>query len=234
MPVTILFTPNFSQDEHDSLARLPQSYTEAIKAAGALPLIAADADPVEYARVFDGLVLTGGADINPALYGQTAIPQTQGINHALDQLEIGLYHAFVQAGKPVLGICRGIQLVNVAAGGSLWQDLPSQQGLTGHAYVKPLTSHLIRTEADSWLGRLFGSEFLTNSYHHQAVRQLAPGFIASAWSDDDVVEAIRHEQLPVLAVQWHPERMTGSLRPASLPDMLPLFKYWVDLCRKLK
>jgi|LSQX01.2.fsa_nt_gb putative glutamine amidotransferase len=226
MDPVILLTPKFSSDPEsgqDQLVRLKESYFQAVTLAGGIPVLAGNADPKGYVQLADGLLLTGGIDLDPARYGQAVLSETVTCDSRLDELESGLYRAFFTAGKPIFGICRGIQLINVTAGGTLWQDLKTQcPGLRDHR--RP---HQVQLDAASELAALFGSVIEANSSHHQAVRHLAPGFHAIAWSEDGVIEAITHETRIIEAVQWHPERMLG--RP-GLTDMLPLFQRWLALC----
>ena len=228
MDPVILLTPKFSPDPEsgqEQLVRLKESYFQAVTLAGGIPVLAGNANPQSYAQLADGLLLTGGIDIEPARYGQGVLSASVVSDSRLDDLEIGLYQAFFAAGKPIFGICRGIQLINVAAGGTLWQDLKTQRpGLKDHRQP-----HQVKLDAAVDLARLFGPWIEANSSHHQAVCDLAPGFRAIAWSDDGVVEAITHETRMIEAVQWHPERMLG--RP-GLTDMLPLFQRWMALCRR--
>lgn len=245
MKPVILLTPKFADDPDNFGAgpfyRLKDSYPRAITQAGGISLIGADGDPEEYARIADGILFTGGADLDPDLYKQPVVANNVIFDRMLDDMELALYHAFVGAGKPVFGICRGIQTINVAAGGTLWQDLPTQiKTLSDHRKDRLIAgkAHWIQTKQGSLINRLFGDFLFTNSYHHQAVRDLAPGFRQTAWSDDGIIEAIEHESLPIFAVQWHPERMLALAPDAGshgddppLMDMMPLFSHFVRLCQ---
>jgi putative glutamine amidotransferase len=136
--------------------------------------------------------------------------------------------------KPVFGICRGIQLINAALGGTLWQDILSQCGVA-HESGK---THAVQAAEGSALEEMFGQCFWVNSLHHQAVRTLAPGLRPAAWSKEGgacLVEAVWHETLPVFAVQWHPERMVkNAVDQTAGPDMAPLFSYFVRLCAAVR
>ena len=165
----------------------------------------------DYARALDGLVLQGGADVSPSTYGETPLaPQWSG-DRLRDVYEIELVHEFIEAGKPVLGICRGAQLINVAFGGTLYQDIPTQlAGSQVHvtdAYEKH--RHAIRFEPGSGLARLYRGvqQPMVTSIHHQSIKALGRGLRVEAWSEPDgVVEAIRaNGKGYVFAVQWHPE-----------------------------
>ena len=189
----------------------------------------------DYARALDGLVLQGGADVSPSTYGEAPLaPQWVG-DRLRDVYEIELVHEFVEAGKPVLGICRGAQLINVAFGGTLYQDIPTQlpqsQVHVTDAYEKH--RHEIRFEPGSRLARLYrGVERPTvTSIHHQSIKSLGRGLRVEAWSEPDgVVEAIRaNGKGYVLAVQWHPEfHHPGD---AATLDSAPLLEEFLEAAR---
>lgn len=148
----------------------------------------------------DALVLPGGSDLHPRLYGQR-VDGAVGIDTERDRYELTLFYAFASAGKPVFGICRGMQLINVALGGALYQHI------SGHSQINGGDSfHTVRTD-DPLLRKLYGGRFTVNSAHHQAVRRLGAGLRAAARADDGTIEALRHKTLPIFAVQWHPERL---------------------------
>ena len=165
-----------------------------------------------YVNAMDGLVLQGGNDVAPESYGDTPLlPQWQG-DAVRDGYEMELIHAFVKAGKPVFGICRGLQVLNVAFGGTLWQDLPTQcPGPVHHnndgLYEKNV--HALRITPGGWLDGLYPDQraLTVNSIHHQGIRELAPSFeIEAVCPDDGRIEAIRMPQGGFVAgVQWHPE-----------------------------
>ncbi len=156
---------------------------------------------------FDGLLLAGGDDMDPALFGQEN-RGSRGIDPARDRAELALLDAFCGAGKPVLAICRGHQVVNVWLGGDLVQDLPA--GLAPfHSREGGDRVHPVRGLEGTLLHRLYGPVFPVNSRHHQALGRLGRGLSAAAWSEGGVVEAMEHDTLPLISVQFHPERMTG-------------------------
>jgi putative glutamine amidotransferase len=189
----------------------------------------------DYARALDGLVLQGGSDVSPSSYGETPLaPQWAG-DRLRDVYEMELVHEFIEAGKPILGICRGAQLINVAFGGTLYQDIPTQlpgsQVHVSDSYERH--RHEIRFEPGSGLARLYrGVEKPTvTSIHHQSIKTLGRGLRVEAWSEPDgVVEAIRaNGKNYVLAVQWHPEfHHPGD---AATLDSAPILEEFLEAAR---
>jgi putative glutamine amidotransferase len=166
----------------------------------------------DYARELDGLVLMGGSDVSPESYGEKPLKPEWAGDKIRDDYEIALLRAFVAAGKPVLGVCRGAQVINVAQGGTLYQDIALQfPGALNHRNweIYDQNSHATAIVPDSGLARLYPGLALTktNSVHHQAVRALGRELVVEAWSEPDrVVEALRWTGPSyVFAVQWHPE-----------------------------
>lgn len=201
------------------------NYVEALTRSGARADAGSGFDPAAY----DGLLLPGGWDINPSRYGRTKIPE-ETIDDDLDALQFSELDRFLEAGRPVMGICRGHQLLNVRFGGTLIQDLPG-----GKAH-KSLPSgqdniHLVRIEQDSFLFPLYGSACTVNSSHHQAVDIPGNEFRVVALSEDGVAEAIEHVSLPVWGVQWHPERMCFQHRREDTADGSGIFCFFVNQCR---
>ena len=173
---------------------------------------------------YDGLLLAGGGDVDPALFGQEN-RGSRGIDRARDRAELALLDAFCGAGKPVLAVCRGHQVVNVWLGGGLIQDLGP--GLVPfHQKEEGDQVHLVQAEKGTLLHQLYGPVFPANSSHHQGLGPLGRGLRATAWAEDGVVEAVEHEALPILSVQFHPERMTGP----DTVDGGALFRIFLDLC----
>lgn len=180
----------------------------------------------DYARHLDGLMLQGGADVSPLTYGEEPLKRDWAGDRLRDEYEIELLHEFIEAGKPVIGICRGAQLINVAYGGTLYQDIaqqvPEARKHVTEAYEKNL--HEVRFEPGGGLARLYPglSSTLVNSIHHQSVKTLGRHLRIEAWSaHDKVVEAIRGTGPGyVLGVQWHPEfHVPGDAR---LLDSAPI------------
>lgn len=152
----------------------------------------------------DGLILPGGGDIAPAFFGE----QNRGsrnIDTELDILQLQALELCVKKRIPVLGICKGIQIINVGLGGTLYQDMPTAKR---HRYDGCDKYHDSIAIKDSWIYELYGERFTVNSAHHQAIRKLGNGLIATQYCpEDDCIEAIVHRELPILGVQWHPERI---------------------------
>lgn len=175
---------------------------------------------------YDGLILCGGSDIHPKYYGEE-IAGSVGIDEKRDAVEFALLKAYVDAGKPVLGICRGCQLINVFFGGSLYQHLPEyamHQGVGGDAI------HQVTASEGSILHGLYGDTFAVNSSHHQAVKVLGTDLRATAYWNNQYVEAYEHLTLPIFAVQWHPERMCFGNARTDTVDGAGIFEQFIDLC----
>lgn len=214
------------------------TYTAAVLAAGGLPLIlpiASAESPLlaAYLAAVDGLLFSGGEDVDPAHYGERLDPRCGAIDPERDAFELALARAALTRGVPTLGICRGLQLLNVAAGGSLYQDLACRPGtLDGHDAPhaeRRRLAHPVVIRPGSRLHAVLGlTESPVTSTHHQAVKGLAPGFTAGAeCPEDGLVEAVEDPSRPfLLAVQWHPERMAGEH-----PAHLALFRWLVEAAR---
>lgn len=189
-----------------------RNYSLAIAAAGGLPTMVAVLDPAlaeAYAAQADALVLSGGADVDPALFGAHPEPKLGAVDERRDAFELALYRAFRAARKPVLGVCRGHQVINVAEGGTLHQHLPTVPGAWQHDQrdISGAPLHPVKLTSGSRLAGIFGTlEIRTNSYHHQAIDKLGAGLTAVAHSGDGLVEAVEERAGSfVLGVQWHPE-----------------------------
>ncbi len=187
----------------------------------------------DYARELDGLVLQGGADVCPASYDEVPMKPEWNGDRIRDLYEIGLLNAFMAAGKPVLGICRGAQIINVAFGGTLYQDIGTQQPQAlAHRNWKIYDQnfHAMRIEAGSGLSRWYELDrsYKINSVHHQAVKDLGHGLAVEARAEPDgVIEAVRHiGKAWVLGVQWHPEFQDPN--DASLIDNTPILKEFLQ------
>lgn len=190
-----------------------QRLSAAIARAGALPLLLPflpdTAQLAELVDQVDALVLSGGSDVAPGLYHEQPIRPEWAGDPARDAYEHVLLTAALARGKPVLGVCRGIQLLNAALGGSLYQDIGHQvPGALVHRDPARYddNEHTVRLCHESWLAPLYADrELLVNSVHHQAIRDLAPGLRACAWAPDGVIEAAADESRGLYAIQWHPE-----------------------------
>ena len=175
----------------------------------------------------DGLMLAGGCDVSPELYGEKD-NGSKNCDMLRDRCEIELLRKFTEAGKPIFGICRGIQIMNVFFGGTLIGDLPESPM---HHSSKEKIYHNIITEKDNIMRDLFGADMRVNSFHHQAVKDTAKDFIVTARSTEDgIAEAMEHKTEPWFAVQFHPERMLNGDCPVD--DAKPLFDHFISLCRK--
>jgi putative glutamine amidotransferase len=201
-----------------------RNYASAIQAAGGWPIIIPTLHPAHYVELLaerlDGLVLAGGVDIDPLEYGQPPHSGLGTVDKDRDALELELARFAASKGLPTLGICRGAQVVNVALGGTLYQDIPSQMNKDiAHKQSEPRhrVSHAVRLEPATRLHRLIGrDEIMVNSGHHQAVCDVAPDLIVSARSLDDMVEAVELPDHPFfLAVQWHPEGTAHLDEPSA-------------------
>jgi putative glutamine amidotransferase len=206
---------------HQPAALMPMGYVEAVQRAGGLPLIlppdeGAIADPEQLLSLIDGLMLAGGADIDPSSYGAEPHPQTADTVIERDAFEVALTRAAIARDLPVLGICRGMQLINVACGGTLLQHLPDHVGHEDHRRVVGSfdgADHDVQI-GQGTLAALAAGELAhpTKSHHHQGVDKLGEGLVVSAFSSlDELPEAIEMgDRRFVLGVQWHPEADPAS------------------------
>lgn len=210
---------------------LSRAYADAIAAAGGVPVVTAEHCPEELAKLCDGLVLSGGEDIEPEMFGETVLNDTVVLDTQRSNFEVPLIRAFLKEGKPILAICRGCQILSSALGGDMWQDLAEQKGL---CHSDKNLRHGVDCAEGSLLHRLFGKRFTVNSTHHQAVRNVAPGFWVTARSDEGIVEAYEHESLPIWATQFHPERLSGSWNDGTTEDFSAFFEFFVEKVREMK
>ncbi len=212
--------PTFLDDATD-LYTLGAEYPQSVIDAGGLPLLLAHHDPADARRVlegFDGLVLVGGDDVDPASYGEVNVGVSKATSASADASEQAVASAAFELGIPIFAICRGCQLLNVAMGGTLHQDATTPG--TAHPPISPVPAevmglrHPITIEPGSMLAKAYGAqtERVVNSIHHQAIDKIAPGYHAVAWAPDGIVEAIEPDAPDhlVLAVQWHPEKITDE------------------------
>ncbi|GAX04271.1 glutamine amidotransferase [Secundilactobacillus pentosiphilus] len=194
-----------------------QGEVAAIIKAGGIPVLIPTREPAlasHYSHLIDGLLLPGGPDVAPRFFGEEPLPEMAEADDRLDATEMALIKQAFAAGKPMLGICRGAQIVNIALGGDIYQDLATQMGhpIYQHQQKAPLDqgSHYVDISESSMLANLFHGQrhVLVNSCHHQAVRKLAPQLKLTAKAGDGVAEAVESKDgRLILAVQWHPELM---------------------------
>jgi len=212
-------TPSIAGSEDRGEAyRAEVSYVNAVRQAGGIPILLpyVSEGVEEYLAALDGLLLSGGGDIRPERFGETDYhPQTYGISDERDEFEIALLQAALARDVPVLAICRGIQVLNVALGGTLYQDVADQysdaiahrQPWNTESWAQPV--HEVALDADSVAADVYGTTTVaTNSAHHQTLMAIAPGLRATGHSSDGSVEAVDYPGKQfVLGVQWHPEKM---------------------------
>ena len=220
----ILVTIHGDTDPENTLYPHASShYCRALTAVGAVPVLAPDGAAEALSEQMDALLLTGGGDVGPALWSRPAPEDLLSfVDPGRDRYEAALFRAFLAAGKPIFGVCRGMQLINVLLGGDLWADLPAERGTRSHGDGQ---FHDALFAPDTWLFDLFGSRGNVNSYHHQACRTLGEGLRECAVSADGICEAFCHGSLPIWGVQWHPERMIPDM-PGGNGDMRALFAFW--------
>lgn len=197
-----------------------ENYEAAVSGCGAYPVFS---DTPDGSHNCDALLLTGGADLNPSLYGQENLG-SEGIDDLRDAAEFQLIRSFSQSGRPILGICRGFQAITVYFGGSLIQDLPPAQKLCHSRMGSDQDKvHPVTVPADSFLAKLYGERFCVNSAHHQAADRIPQNFRLFAKSADGVTEAIGDASKRIYGVQWHPERMAfRHKRPDTVDGRLLL------------
>lgn len=215
---------------------MKDSYVSAILRAGGLPLVLPlreDAEALDaYVAACDGFLATGGVDIAPAEYGQDALPECGDASLGLDAMQRALFPRILNADKPLLGICRGFQYLNVALGGTLWQDLPSQRPSEAEHDMEPpygRFAHRAIQAADSPLLKMIPErDFGVNSCHHQGIRALGRGLVPTACCEDGLIEAVcMPDKRFVHAVQWHPETLCSVDENAAA-----LFRGLVDASRR--
>lgn len=175
--------------------------------------------------VYDGLILPGGGDIDPRLFGQLNCG-SRAFDPVLDRLQLAIVHAFVLDKKPILGICKGMQLINIYFGGDICQDLPTG---SEHEYIGKDQIHKTTAASGSYLFQLYGKSFSVNSAHHQGVDLPGQGISYIQSAGDGVIEGLSHAFLPVLGVQWHPERMCFEKKRPDTADGSLLLDYFFSM-----
>ncbi|MBW4844038.1 MAG: gamma-glutamyl-gamma-aminobutyrate hydrolase family protein [Lachnospiraceae bacterium] len=229
-------TPAHDMESGDVKAR--PTYMRALKAAGAIPVVmpldASEEDLKQLSQDLDGFLFTGGPDVHPFLFGEETQAHCGNVSPARDKMEISLLPMIMELQKPILGICRGIQVLNIALGGNIWQDIPSQVTRDfplahSQPFSYDMPCHTVVLTEGSLLARISESSSIkVNSMHHQAVKDLAPGLIASAYSTDYLIEALEMPDYPFfIGVQWHPEYLWEKNKEA-----FRLFQTFVKACKE--
>ena len=227
-----------SANRKEGQSCIAETYVQAILKAGGAPVLIPVITDLEalsaIMKDLDGLVMSGGGDINPLYLDEEPIPQLQDVDTYRDEYDLIILRLAINRQVPIMGICRGHQMINVAFGGSVFQDIhiQSDHKLLKHSQSLPReqASHSIKIiEENSRLRQLFGSDdtLLVNSFHHQAVKTLAPEFIETAKAPDGINEAMEHQEKEIFSVQWHPEAMATN----DDEQMLKLFKQEVEAAR---
>jgi len=224
----------------DEVAFAGKRYLNSILRAGGEPVVVApqvfaNDDANELLSRFDALVLMGGPDVDPLLYGQQASPNVYGVSPQQDRFETAMLRGALANELPVLAVCRGMQLTNVVLGGTLVQhlgDLPNAASLVGHAPGEfpvgaEFALHEVELSSDCWLARATGSSRINGaSFHHQGIDRLAPGFRPVGHAPDGLLEAVEHERHRIIGMQWHPEDTS-----ADDPQQQGIYDAFVDLSR---
>lgn len=228
-------TPHY--DSENNRVCIASMYLEAVMDAGGVPLLlplkAEYQSLAAAANLCDGFLFTGGPDIDPFRFGEETIPECDVVYPDRDEMEEVIFKAALKEKKPVFGICRGIQVLNVFLGGTLYQDIPAQFHSSpsichSQKSGRTVLSHSVSIESGTPLSDIIKADTLmVNSFHHQAIKDLAPGLKAAARSKDGLIEAVYMEEHPFfLAVQWHPEHLFRVNEGAK-----KLFHAFVESCR---
>lgn len=206
-----------------------ENYIRAVEACGAQAVVKYLPDEdIDY----DGMIFCGGSDVHPQYYGQP-VDGSVDMDEERDRTEMALMKRFVQTGKPIFGICRGMQLLNVALGGTLIQHLP--QVKEHRAEKKDDIVHEVIATKGSIFEEIYGERFYVNSFHHQAIDTVGEGLRVTLRSKDgSVVEGCEHIKKPYFGVQWHPERMCLAMRREDTIDGIKLFERFIKACEECK
>ena len=222
------------------VAGVNETYVEAIRRGGNIPVVICRTAKTDHlAQVLaslDMLILSGGADVEPSRYGAKPAPGLGLVQKDRDAFDFAVLEAALARNLPVMGVCRGVQVINVYFGGTLWQDLPSEFPVKDIRHRKSHSGerrHLVTIEPDSRLAAVLGTTAIgVNSQHHQAVKALAPGFRIVARAPDGVVEAIEHTSLPVVGVQFHPEGLVMCANDMFMTRLFRDLPRFVGFCPK--
>lgn len=227
-------TTKLKKNEKGEYIRLKYSYIDVIKKAGGIPLVIpnklTEDDKKKYISIIDGLILTGGEDVSPLLYNENPIKEVAEISNIRDESELMLLDEAYLKKIPILGICRGLQLINVYLKGTLYQDIYiEKENVLGHTSFSTIKKghHNININKDSFIYDVFKkSKIVVNSYHHQAIKELGLDLKITAKSDDDIIEAIEGvKNKNILGFQFHPEEMVDND-----DKFLKLFKKFIKMC----
>lgn len=228
----ILISSQPYSDGKRNYVQINRNYAEAVRMAGAVPFIApyTDIDGVsELVAMADAVILTGGHDVNPLIYGEELQKGIQGISNERDAFDLKLIEETIKQGKPMLGICRGMQLINAYLGGTLYQDIyKANVAKLEHVSFDTLSvgAHHITIKEQSFLHRATGlKKMLVNTEHHQAVKDIAEGFKVTAKSSDSIIEAMEDVHRKIYLVQFHPEAMAVN----NNGEAINIFKEFIKL-----
>lgn len=210
---------------------LPKNYIDAVVEAGGvpvmIPILNCEEDMLKIMDTLDGIILSGGLDVNPIYYGEEPSANVGFTYSPRDLCELFIVKAAIEKDMPILGISRGQQIMTVAFGGTLYQDI-SQNSKINHVQRAGINDigHFVEIKQGTRLYKIFGTDrILVNSFHHQAAQSVPKNFVISATSSDGIIEAIEHETKPIMAVQWHAEHMIKNH-----PVMLRIFKHFINAC----
>jgi putative glutamine amidotransferase len=235
-PLIGITTSRMDHSQGHSMVVLAEAYVQSIIDAGGAPFLIPLGLPEEMLKDIlkkvDGILFTGGGDIHPEMYGGQTHPSVSLVDEDRDRIELHLFQDTVQARKPLFGICRGLQIMNVASGGSLFTHILDQHpGALQHSYYpdwpRTYIAHEVTITENSRLAQAIGqTDVQVNSLHHQGICQLAPGLVATAFAPDGLVEGVEIPDYPFgLGVQWHPEWLQNQ------PAMRALFRAFVEAAR---
>ena len=209
-----------------SINKTKELYVDAVTSAGGIAV--AEYCP-DVSTDYDGLILGGGNDIDPAYYGEE-INGAVNFDLQRDAAEFKLAKAFIDAKKPIMGICRGHQLLNVVFGGSLYQDIENAKEHSSFSDYDLI--HTVNAKENTFISELYGESFTVNSIHHQAVKELGKDLeVIMTSSDGKTVEGLKHKHLPIFSVQWHPERMCCTRARNDTINGKTIFEYFINMCK---